>query len=117
MQYVCLVYHDDAFWNTLTDAERKEIDRDSGAYDRELEAKGHMVLAHALHSEKDSKIVRRRSRKKLVTDGPFTESKEQLVGFIVVEAKDLEEAVELGSNIPLARTGTIVVRPTLDFSN
>ncbi|MGE0281814.1 MAG: YciI family protein [Rhizobiaceae bacterium] len=115
MQYVCLVYHDDAIWDALTDAERKEIDRDSGVYDRELEAQGHMVLAHALRSEKESKIVRRRSRKKLVTDGPFTESKEQLVGFIVVEAKDLDQAVEMGSNIPLARTGTIVVRPTLQF--
>ena len=48
------------------------------------------------------------SRKKLVLDGPFTESKEQLVGFIVIEAKDLDEAVEIGSNIPLARTGTVL---------
>ena len=94
----------------------RAIDRDSLAYDRVLAAKGHMVLAHALRSERESKIVRRRSRTKLVTDGPFTESKEQLVGFIVIEARDLDEATEIGSNIPLARTGTIVVRPTLDFS-
>ncbi len=117
MQYVCLVYHDDAVWDAMSSEERKVLDSNSFAYDQELEAKGHMVLAHALHSEKESKIVRRRSRKKLVTDGPFTESKEQLVGFIVVEAKDLDEATEIGSNIPLARTGTIVVRPTLDFSS
>lgn len=115
MQYVCLVYHDDAVWNAMTDAERKQIDRDSGAYERELEAGGHMVLAHALRSEAESRIVRRRGRKTLVTDGPFTESKEQLVGFIVIEAKTLVEAVAIGSNIPLARTGTVVVRPTLQF--
>lgn len=115
MQYVCLVYHEDAVWNALSDAEHKAIDRDSADYDRDLEARGKMVLAHALRSERDGKIVRRRDRKKLVLDGPFTESKEQLVGFIVIEAKDLDEAVEIGSNIPLARTGTIVVRPTLEF--
>lgn len=115
MQYVCLVYHDDAVWNAMTEAERKAIDRDSGAYDRDLEAKGHMILAHALRSERESKVVQRRARRMMVTDGPFTESKEQLVGVIVVEAKSLEEAVEIGSNIPLARTGTVVVRPTLQF--
>jgi len=117
MQYVCLVYHEDAAWDAMSQEERKALDHDSLTYDQELEAKGHMVLAHALRSETESKIVRRRSRKKLVTDGPFTESKEQLVGFIVIEAKDMEEATEIGSNIPLARTGTIVVRPTLDFSS
>lgn len=115
MHYVCLVYHDDAVWNAMTDAERKAIDSDSGAYDRKLETDGHMVLAHALRSEKDGRIVRRRQRRTLVTDGPFTEAKEQLVGFIVVEAKDINEAVEIGANIPLARTGTVVVRPTLQF--
>lgn len=114
MQYVCLVYHRDSDWQAMTPAQRKQIDNDSGAYDRELEAKGHMVLAHALKSEAQSKVVRRRERKKLVLDGPFTESKEQLVGFIVIEAKDMEEAVEIGSNIPMGRTGTIVVRETFD---
>jgi len=111
MQYVCLVYHEDSAFEAMTPAEQKALDRDSLAYDQELEAKGHMVLAHALRSEKQSKVVRRR-RKKLVLDGPFTETKEQLVGFIVIEAKDMDEAVEIGSRIPLARTGTIVVRET-----
>ena len=112
MQFVCLVYHEDAAFEAMTPAEMKALDRNSLAYDKQLEADGHMVLAHALRSEKQSKVVRRRQRKKLVLDGPFTETKEQLVGFIVIEAKDMDEAVEIGSHIPLAKTGSIVVRET-----
>lgn len=113
MQFVCLVYHEDAAFEAMSPSDKKTLDRNSLAYDRELESKGNLVLAHALQSERRSKIVRRRKRKTVVLDGPFTETKEQLVGFIVIEASDLDEAVEIGAGIPLARTGTIIVRPTL----
>lgn len=111
MQYVCLVYHDDDAFDAAYGGERlAALDNESLAYDKELERKGHLILAHALHSEKRSRVVRRRDAKALVTDGPYTESKEQLIGFIVVEAKDIAEAASLAADIPLARTGTIVVR-------
>lgn len=116
MQYVCLVYHDPEAFDLAYKERMEELDRDSLAYDKQLEQMGHMVLAHALHGERRAKIVRRRQSKKMVTDGPHTETKEQLIGFIVVEAKDMDEAVELAAGIPLAKTGTVVVRETMDFS-
>lgn len=116
MQFVCLVYSEEGAYASLAPVEQKALDADSLAYDQELERRGHMVLAHALHSEKKSKVVRRREKKKLVLDGPFTETKEQLVGLIVVEAKDMEEAVAIAGDIPMAGIGTVVVRETLDFS-
>lgn len=115
MQYVCLVYNRDGFYNALSPQEQKALDADSLAYDRKLESSGNMVLAHALKPERVGRIVQRRKGKKLVLDGPFTESKEQLIGFIVIEANSLDEAEEIGSNIPLAQSGTIVVRETYDF--
>lgn len=116
MQFVCLVYSEDGAYAALSPVEQKTLDTDSLAYDKELERRGHMVLAHALHSERKSKVVRRRQKKRLVVDGPFTETKEQLVGFIVVEARDMDEAVAIAGDIPMAGLGTIVVRETLDFS-
>lgn len=111
VQYVCLVYHDEDAFEEAYRGKLDALGRESFAYDRKLEEAGKLVLAHALQAEPKSKVVRSR-RKRLVTDGPFTESKEQLIGFIVVEAKDMDEAVELAAGIPLARTGTIVVRAT-----
>lgn len=116
MQYVCLVYSEEGAYSALSPAEQKAMDADSLAYDRELERKGRMVLAHALHSEKRAKVVRRREKKTLVLDGPFAETKEQLVGFIVVEAADMDAAVAIAGGIPMGAIGTIVVRETMDFS-
>ncbi|GLS21560.1 dehydrogenase [Labrys miyagiensis] len=116
MQYVCLVYAEDDAFKALGPAGQKTLDADSLAYDRELERLGHLVLAHALHSERESKVVRRRQKKTLVIDGPFTETKEQLVGFIVVEANGMDEAVAIAGDIPMAGIGTIVVRETLEFA-
>jgi hypothetical protein len=86
------------------------LDADSLAYDRSVEQSGRLVIAQALQSVKTSKTVRRRQGKRLVTDGPFAETKEQLLGFLMIEAGDIDEALEIAGGIPLAEIGTIEVR-------
>lgn len=112
MQYVCLVYHDMEAFQAAYQGRMPELNRDSAAYDDKLEREGKMVLAHALKPCVEARNVRRRNDKTVIVDGPFAETKEELIGFIVVEAGSMDEAVEIGANIPLARTGTVIVRET-----
>ncbi|MFK0689173.1 YciI family protein [Mesorhizobium sp. IMUNJ 23033] len=110
MKYVCLVYGEEKDLHALTAEGSAKLDTDSLAYDRSLDQQGKLIVAQALQSVKTSKSVRRRKGKRLVTDGPFAETKEQLLGFVMIEAKDLEEALDIAGNIPLAELGTIEVR-------
>lgn len=114
MRFLCAVHHDEDALAALGDAEGRTLTRDSIAYDDELTMSGHMVLAHALKSTREARTVRARGRT-VVTDGPFAETKEQLVGFILIEAEDIDEAVAVASRIPLARTGAIEVRPIMEI--
>lgn|SRR5690606_16166255 len=110
MRYLCLVYGEEARLQVLSDAENRKLIRDSLGYDKVLADKGQLVLAHALKSPATAKSVRVRSGRKMIFDGPFAETKEQLLGFILIEARDEAEAVEAASGIPLAAMGTIEVR-------
>lgn len=110
MKYVCLVYGEEKDLHALTAEGSAKLDADSLAYDRSLDQRGKLIIAQALQSVKTSKSVRRRKGKRLVTDGPFTETKEQLLGFVMIEADNLDEALEIAGNIPLAELGTIEVR-------
>ncbi|MEP6564135.1 MAG: YciI family protein [Mesorhizobium sp.] len=114
MQYVCLVYGEEKDLHALTPAGSAKLDADSLAYDRSLEKSGKLIIAQALQSVKTSKTVRRRQGKRLITDGPFAETKEQLLGFVMIEAKDIDEALEIAGEIPLAAIGTIEVRAIYD---
>jgi hypothetical protein len=115
MRYVCLVYIDPERFAALDPQTRGEIDRDSGAYDVELDARGHLIAADALQSTKEAITIAVRDGKVTTTDGPFMETKEVLGGFILIEARDLNEAVSIGAGIPMARVGRIEVRPVMDF--
>jgi hypothetical protein len=110
MKFVCLVYGEERKLHDMTADQMAAIDRDSLAYDRSLDQSGHLIIAQALQTVKKSKSLRRRGGKLLVTDGPFAETKEQLLGFVMIEAKDQEEALAIASNIPLAEVGTIELR-------
>jgi hypothetical protein len=99
----------------LSPQERIVLDRDSLAYDEELEKGGHFLAAQALQSPAKARTVSVRRGKLLVTDGPFAETKEQLGGFILIQAKSLAQAVKLGAGIPLAKLGRIEVRPIYDI--
>ena len=114
MKYVCLVYGEEKDLHAMTPQRLAKLDADSMAYDRSLDQQGKLIVAQALHSVKTSKTVRRRQGKRLITDGPFAETKEQLLGFVMIEADDLDAALEIAGEIPLAEIGTIEVRAIYD---
>jgi len=97
----------------LSAAEQADLDRDSLRYDEDLRKNGHFIAAAALQPVKTAKTVRSRGGKIAMTDGPFAETKEVLGGFIFIEAQNMEEAVEIASEIPMARYGSIEVRPEM----
>ena len=107
---VCLVYGEEQKLRDLTPEGLAELDASSLAYDRSVADSGHLIIAQALQSVKTAKSIRRRGGRSLLTDGPFAETKEQLLGFVMIEAKDLDEALGIAAAIPLAELGTIEVR-------
>jgi hypothetical protein len=104
MKYLCLVYLDEKRLDELPDADC--VDFDTG-----IRRSGHCLASEALQSVQTATTVRVRAGKTSVTDGPFAETKEQLAGFYMIEAKDLDEAIQLAAKIPPARVGSIEVRP------
>lgn len=116
MKYLCLVYFEGTIFDKMTPEEKKRLDQDSQAYDKSLMASGHFIAAEALYSPADARTVRMRRGQALTTDGPFAETKEQLGGFILINASGMDEALEIAAKIPLAQKGSVEVRPVLDFS-
>src|SRR5450432_2592287 len=104
MKYLCLVYLDEKRLDELSDEE-------CVAYDTAIRKGGHCIASEALESVQTATTVRVRNGKVSVTDGPFAETKEQLAGFYMIEARDLNEAIQIASKIPPARVGSIEVRP------
>jgi len=104
MKYLCLVYLDENRLDELPD-------RECVAYDRAIRQSGHCLASEALQSVHSATTVRVRNGKLGVTDGPFAETKEQLAGFYMIEARDLDEAIQVAAGIPPARVGSIEVRP------
>ncbi len=114
MNYVCLVYGEESHLRALGREGLAELDRRSVAYDKSIEKAGKLVVAQALQSVTTSTTVRKRSGKVVMTDGPFAETKEQLLGFLMIEADSREDALEIASGIPIAEWGTIEVRAVYD---
>jgi len=117
MRYLCAVYLEPTTMEKLSPAEGATLDRDSIAYDDELRRSGHYIVSDALKRATTAKTLRVRNGKLSITDGPFAETKEQLGGFILVEARNMDEAVQLASKIPMAKHGTIEVRPVMELSS
>jgi hypothetical protein len=111
MKYICLVYLVESDMGAMTKPEADLCTTESLAYDDALRRAGHLVVAHALQPVETATTVRVRGGKLFTTDGPFAETKEQLGGFILIEARDLNEAIQVAARIPLARRGSIEVRP------
>ena len=110
MKYVCLVYGEESKIAAMTDD-------GCMAFDKSLRAEGRCVASEALHPVRTARSVQVRNGKVSVRDGPFTETKEILAGFYLIEAADLDEAVQIASEIPPARVGTIEVRPVRELVN
>jgi hypothetical protein len=115
MKYLCQVWFDGTKLDAMTKEEKHRLDSDSLGYDRDLMASGHMIHAEALQSPSSAVTVRVRNGETSVTDGPFIETKEYLGGFILIEAKDLNDAIRVSAGIPLAKFGSIEVRPIYSF--
>jgi len=116
MKYLCQVWFDGAILDAMTKEEKAELDANSLNYDKDLAESGNMIVAQALQQPKSAVTVRVRSGEMSVTDGPFVETKEALGGFILIEAKDLNDAIRIAAGIPLARLGSIEVRPIHEFA-
>jgi hypothetical protein len=115
MKYLCMICIDEQLERALPSDELDEIVAEHLAYDDELRAKGHYVTSAALESARSATTVRVRDGRMSTTDGPFAETKEQLGGFVLIEARDLNEAIRIAAKIPSARHGCVEVRPVRDI--
>ena len=115
MKYLCLVYGEEKALDALSKGEMEVLVDESLAYDDVLRKSGHYLVSAALQHVEAAKTVRVRNREVAITDGPFAETKEQLLGFILIDARDLDEAVQVAAQIPLASTGSIEIRPVLEL--
>jgi len=111
MKYMLLIYHAERAWDGLTEDERQKVYAEYGRFTQEIMASGNYLGGSELHPVSTATSVRVRDGKELATDGPFAETKEQLGGYYLIEAKDLDEAIGIAARIPSARIGTIEVRP------
>ena len=111
MKYLCLAYEEEAKINALSRSEWGALRAETLAYVEALRESRHLIVTQALQSTQTAAAVQMRNGKLSVTDGPFAETKEQLGGFFLIEARDLNEAIQVASKWPSARIGTIEVRP------
>ena len=116
MRYLCLIYENEKAWETLPPAESEAIMGEYFQFTDEIRKNGKYVAGEALHPTASATTVRVRNGKVSTTDGPFMETKEQLGGFYLIEAADLNDAIQVASRIPSARHGSIEIRPVVDFS-
>ena len=111
MKFMCLAYEEEATLNALSRAEWDALREETNAYVESLQANGKLVLTRALQSVRTAATVRVRGGSKLVTDGPYAETKEMIGGFFLIEAEDRDEALAIAAAWPSARFGSIEVRP------
>ncbi len=116
MKYICLGYCEEKKWETMPESERNALMDECFAYDDELKKNGHFVGGEALQSAQNAITLRWRSGKVVVTDGPFAETKEQLGGLLVLEARDLNHAIQLISKHPGVKAGPFEIRPADDIT-
>jgi len=115
MKYLCLIYDDESSFGSRTKAQMDEIMAEYGAFTETIKKSGQYIAGDALQRTQTASTVRVRHGKVSTTDGPFAETKEQLGGYYLINAKDLNEAIQVASRIPSARSGSIEVRPVMVF--
>jgi hypothetical protein len=111
MQYLLLIYRDEKLLEKSSPAEMEKMMKEYGDLSQAIVKSGHFRAGDALQPVRTATTVRVREGKTLTTDGPFAETKEQLAGYYLVEAKDLDEAIKIAARIPNAKDGSIEVRP------
>ena len=116
MKFICLGYADEKSWEAMSESQRNTLMDECLAYDDVLRKNGHFAGGDALQSARNARTLRWQKGQVLVTDGPYAETKEQLGGILVLEARDLNHAVELMSKHPGVKAGPFEIRPTEDLS-
>src|SRR5258705_11536915 len=116
MRYLCLIYGDEKWWAKASEAEKQQGMAEYSAFTENIKKSGNYVGGEALQHTETAKSVRMRNGKVSTTDGPYVETKEQLGGYYLINAKDLNDAVQVASRIPGAKHGTVEVRPIMEFN-
>ena len=111
MKYMLLICRDEPAWDRLSATERQQIYRQTLEISEELTSRGQYLGGFPLHPSSSATSVRVRDGKRLVTDGPFAETREQLGGYMLIDVKDLDEAIAVAARGPVARVGIVEVRP------
>ena len=116
VRYLCLIYDDESKWGTMPKEQAEAMLGEYFAFTEGIKTSGHYVGGEALQPTQTATSVRVRNGKISTTDGPFAETKEQLGGYYLIKAKDLNDAIQVASKIPSSRIGTIEIRPIQEFS-
>ena len=114
MKYLCLIYESEKFWEKASKEEGEAIFGEYMGFTQNIAKSGHLIAGEALHPTSAATTVRVRNGKISTTDGPFAETKEQLGGYYLIEARDLNDAIQVAAKIPGARYGSIEIRPVMD---
>ena len=117
MKFLFMIFHDEAILDALPGKEMQTLVDSALDYDEEIRQSGHYIASNALERARSARTIRVRGGKATITDGPFAETKEQLGGFFLIEAKDMDEACEVAARFPPARIGTIEVRPVQELQH
>ena len=115
MKYLLLICGEEKAWASMPDGDRQKLMAEFRQFSQDIQASGQYVGGSQLQPTTSATSVRVRDGKRLVTDGPFAETREQLGGYYLVNVKDLDEAIAVAARIPTARTGTIEVRPLVEM--
>ncbi|MGE5216631.1 MAG: YciI family protein [Chloroflexota bacterium] len=116
MKFMLLVHHDEAAFDKLSEATKREMLAESVRLTHQLHAQGQYLGASPLQPTSTAAIVRRREGEPIVTDGPFIETREQIAGYFLIEVNDLDEAIAIAERVPGARIGTVEVRPLREIT-
>jgi hypothetical protein len=111
MKYILLIYHNEHGWGDLTEQQKQKLYADYRQFTEEIMTSGNHIAGSELHPTSMATSVRVRDGQQLATDGPFAETKEQLGGYYLIEAANLDQAISIAARIPSATTGTIEIRP------
>ena len=114
MRYLCLIYQDESLWETMPKTEADGIDNDYFAFTDAITKSGQYISGNPLQPTRTATTVRVRNGRISISDGPFMETREQLGGYFLVEARDLDDALRLASGIPGVRRGSVEVRPIME---
>ena len=117
MKFLFMIYHEEKVLDTMPAAELQRLVDAALEYDDEIRRSGHYIVSNALERARTARTIRVRGGKATVTDGPFAETKEQLGGFFLIEAKDMDEACAVAARFPPARIGIIEVRPVQELQH